>query len=69
MSVGFVTEGQLASLWWDGVVSGWAPCKVCRMLCVSWAEHWRLEGMFVLVVLVRFKWHVFGFLMDIWLLL
>jgi len=39
-----------------------AACGVCCcMLCVSWAEHWRLEGMFVLVkVLVCFKWHVFG---------
>jgi hypothetical protein len=40
------------------------------MLCVFWAEHWRLEGMFVMVkVLVHFEWHVFGALMDIRLLL
>ena len=42
VSVGFVMEGQLASLWWDGVVSGRAPCGVlvcCCKLCVSWAEH------------------------------
>ena len=40
-------EGQLASLWWDGVVSERAPCGVCCcMLGVFWAEHdWRLEGM------------------------
>jgi hypothetical protein len=64
VSVGFVMEGQLALLWWDdGVVSERAPCGVCCcMLCVSWAEHWRLKGMFVLMkVLVRFGWHIFGF--------
>ena len=46
------------------------PCGVCCcMLCVFWAEHRRLEGLFVLMkVLVRFKWHVFGVLMDIRLL-
>jgi len=54
--MGFVKEGQLASLWWGGVVPGRAPCGVCCcMLCVSWAEHWRLEEMFVLMkVLVCF---------------
>ena len=71
VSVGFVMEGQLASLWWDGVVPERALCGVCCcMLCVSWAEHWRLEGLFVLMkVLVRSEWHVFGVLMDIRLLL
>ena len=56
VSVEFVMERQLASLWWDGVVLERAPCGVCCcMLCVSWAEHWRLEGLFVLMkVLVRF---------------
>jgi hypothetical protein len=39
------------------------------MLCVSWAEHWHLEGMFVLMVLVRFEWHIFGVLMGIRLLM
>jgi hypothetical protein len=63
-------EDQLASLWWDGVVSGRAPCGVCCWkLCVSWAEHWRLEGMFVLMVLVRFEWYIFGDLMGIRMLL
>jgi hypothetical protein len=40
VSVGFLMEGQLASLWWDGAVPERAPCGVCCcMLCVSWAEH------------------------------
>jgi len=71
VSVEFVMERQLASLWWDGVVPERDPCGVCcYMLCVFWAEHWRLEGMFVMVkVLVHFEWHVFGALMDIRLLL
>ena len=70
VSVGFVMGGQLASLWWDGVVSERGSCRVCCcMLCVSWAEHWRLEGKFVLMVLVCFEWHVLGVLMGIWLLL
>ena len=66
VSVGSVMEGQLSLLWWDGVVSGKAPCGVCCcMLCVSWAEHWRLERMFVLMkVLVRFEWYIFGALMG-----
>ena len=63
-------EGQLASLWWDGVVYERAPCGVCCCrLEVFWAEHWRLEGIFVLMVLVRFEWYIFGDLMGIQLLL
>ena len=70
MSVGIVMAGQLASLWWDGVVSGRTLYGVCFcMLCFSWAEHWRLEGMFVLMVLVSFEWYIFEVLMGIWLLL
>ena len=66
MSNAISVEGQLALLWWDGVEPGKAPYGVCCcMLCVFWAEHWRLEGLFVLLKeSVRFEWHVFGALMN-----
>ena len=70
MSVGIVMAGQLASLWWDGVVSGRTLCGVCCcMLCIFWAKYWHLEEMFVSMVLVRFEWKIFGVLMGIRLLL
>jgi len=70
VSLGFVINEKLVLLRWNYAVLERTPCGVgCCMLRVFWAEHWRLEGMFVLMkVLVHFEWQVFGVLMDIRLL-